>query len=56
MTQQFDDTTLRNISDIVADILTHSKITEMLSSSNIQQAGGNNKTDRIFMLLKKNKD
>lgn len=52
MTQQFDDTTLRNISDIVADILTHPKITDMLSSSNIPQAGGNNKTDRIFYALK----
>lgn len=52
MTKSFDDTALRNISDIISDILTHSKITNFLNSSNIAQAGGNNKTDRIFNALK----
>lgn len=52
MTKSFDDIALRNISDIVSDILTHSKITDFLSNSNIPQAGGNNKTDRIFNALK----
>lgn len=52
MTKSFDDIALRNISDIISDILTHSKITDFLSNSNISQAGGSNKTDRIFNALK----
>lgn len=52
MTQLFDDIALRNLSDIISDILTHSKITDYLNGSNIPQAGGNNKTDRIFNALK----
>ena len=52
MTQLFDDTALRNISDILSVILTHSKITHFLSSSSIPQAGGSNKPDRIFNALK----
>jgi len=52
MTQSFDDTALRNISDIIADILTHGKITDQLASAGISQAGGSNKPDRVFCALK----
>lgn len=52
MTQSFDDITLHNISDIIADILTHGKITDQLASAGISQAGGSNKPDRVFFALK----
>lgn len=53
MTQSFDDITLRNLSDIISgSMLTHGQITEQLASSNIAQAGGSNKTERIFHALK----
>lgn len=52
MTQSFDDIALRNISDIIADILTHGKITDQLASAGISQAGGSNKKDRVFYALK----
>lgn len=52
MTKSFDDIALRNISNIISDILTHSKIANFLSNCNIPEAGGNNKTDRIFNALK----
>lgn len=52
MTQSFDDIALHNISDIIADILTHSKITDQLASAGISQAGGTNKPDRVFYALK----
>ena len=48
----FDDITLRNLADILAGILTHTKISETLASLNIEEAGGTNKTDRIFNALK----
>lgn len=53
MTKSFDDITLRNISDIVSNMLTHTKISEHLASSGISQSqNGSNKTDRIFYALK----
>lgn len=53
MTDIFDDITLRNLSDILAGMLTHTKITEHLSSAGISETGqGTNKTDRIFYALK----
>jgi uncharacterized protein (TIGR02391 family) len=56
MTAKFDDISLRNISDIVSEMLTHNKITEQLESANISQSGGTNKTDRIFCALKKRQE
>lgn len=52
MIPSFDDITLRNLADILAGILTHTKISEALASLNIEEAGGTNKTDRIFNALK----
>ncbi|MDN3706669.1 TIGR02391 family protein [Myroides ceti] len=53
MTNSFDDITLRNISDIISNILTHAKITEHLESAGISPSqNGTNKTDRIFYALK----
>ena len=45
MIKTFDDITLRNLSDAIAGILTHSKITEYFANSNIQERGGSNKTE-----------
>jgi uncharacterized protein (TIGR02391 family) len=59
MTAKFDDLTLRNFSDIISVIITHTKITEYLSSSGIVESlHGSNKTDRLFYALKErqNKD
>jgi hypothetical protein len=53
MTKSFDDITLRNISDIISNMLTHTKITEHLSGAGISQSqNGTNKTDRLFYALK----
>ncbi|MDZ4744722.1 MAG: TIGR02391 family protein [bacterium] len=53
MTKSFDDITLRNLSDIISGMLTHTKISEHLSSAGISQTEqGTNKTDRIFYALK----
>lgn len=53
MTKSFDDITLRNISDIISNMLTHTKITEHLSGAGISQSQtGTNKTDRLFYALK----
>lgn len=37
MVQIFDDITLRNLSDIISDILTHRQNTEQLLSAKIQK-------------------
>lgn len=53
MIQSFDDITLRNLSDIISDMLTNKQISEHLSSSGIAQSqNGTNKTDRVFYALK----
>ncbi len=53
MTKSFDDITLRNLSDIISDILTHKQITEQLAGANISGSEiGTNKTDRVFYALK----
>ena len=53
MIQSFDDTTLRNLSVIISEMLTHGQITEQLVSSNIAEADSTkNKKDRIFYALK----
>ncbi|MET4084277.1 uncharacterized protein (TIGR02391 family) [Pedobacter sp. UYP30] len=57
MTKSFDDITLRNLSDIISNMLTHTKISEHLSSAGIIEAEqGANKTDRIFYALKKRQE
>lgn len=48
MIKTFDDIALRNLSDAIAGMLTHSKITEYFANSNIQERGGSNKTDRVY--------
>lgn len=53
MTDSFDDITLRNLSDIISGILTHTQITEQFSSAGLSDSKqGSNKTDRIFYTLK----
>lgn len=53
MTASFDDITLRNLSDLVSEILTHRKITEHFASLGFTESNeGTNKTDRIFYTLK----
>lgn len=53
MTASFDDITLRNLSDLVSDMLTHRKITEHFSSLGFTESNeGTNKTDRIYYTLK----
>ena len=53
MTPSFDDITLRNLSNIISDILTHKQISEQFSSAGITENGeGSNKTDRIYYALK----
>lgn len=57
MTKSFDDITLRNLSDIIAGMLTHNKISEQLVSAGISEAEqGINKTDRIFYALKRRQE
>lgn len=48
MTRPFDDITLRNLSDAIGGMLTHTEITEYFANSNIQEYGGSNKTDRLY--------
>lgn len=50
---KFDDLTLRNFADIISVIISHTKITEYLSSSGIVESSkGFNKTDRLYYALK----
>ncbi len=48
MVAKFDDLALQNFAGVLACILTHSKITDMLVLCNIPQAEGTNKPDRIY--------
>lgn len=53
MVASFDNTTLRNIADIFADILSHKQITEQFNNSHIiDTAEGTSKPNRIFHSLK----
>jgi hypothetical protein len=57
MTKSFDDITIRNLSDIISGMLTHTKISEQLLSAGILETGqGTNKIDRIFYALKARQD
>ena len=53
---RFDDLALKNFAAVLADILTHGKITDMLELCNIPKAEGTNKPDRIFYALKRIQD
>lgn len=48
MVSKFDDLALQNFAGVLAGILTHGKITDMLALCNIPQAEGTNKPDRIY--------
>lgn len=50
---KFDELALKNFACVLADVLTHGKITEMLNLCNIPQAEGSNKQDRIFYAFKR---
>lgn len=52
MVAKFDDLALQNFASVLACILTHSKITDMLALCNIPQAEGTNKPDRIYFAFK----
>ncbi len=56
MIPKFDELALRNFADVLAGVLTHSKITDMLTLCNIPQAEGTNKPDRIFYAFKSVQD
>ncbi|MEI7591209.1 MAG: TIGR02391 family protein [Deltaproteobacteria bacterium] len=57
MTNSFDDITLRNLSDIISGMLTHTKISEHLSGAGIKESQlGTNKTDRLFYALKERQE
>lgn len=56
MVKIFDNQDLRNISDVLSGIITHSNITEYLKDCNISESGGSNKTDRIYYALKERQD
>lgn len=43
MIRIFDKQDLRNISDVLSEIITHSKITEYLKDCNISESEGSNK-------------
>lgn len=53
---KFDDLALKNFACVLASILTHGKITEMLALCNIPQAEGTNKQDRIYYAFKRIQD
>lgn len=53
---KFDEQALRNFASVLANILMHGKITEMLALCNIPQAEGSNKSDRIYYALKRIQD
>ena len=52
MIATFDDLALLNFASVLAGILTHSKITDILALCNIPQAEGTNKSDRIYYAFK----
>jgi uncharacterized protein (TIGR02391 family) len=53
MTNNFDEITLRNLSNIVSGILTHRQISEHLQNTSITDTGeGSNKSDRLFYSFK----
>lgn len=56
MIKIFDKQDLRNISDVLSEIITHNKITEYLQDCNILESGGSNKSDRIYYALKERQD
>lgn len=57
MTNSFDDITLRNLSDIISEMLTHTKISEHLSGAGIRESQhGSNKTDRLFYAFKERQE
>jgi uncharacterized protein (TIGR02391 family) len=57
MTKSFDDITLRNLADLISEMLTHTKISEHLSGAGILESQrGTNKTDRLFYAIKERQE
>lgn len=56
MINVFDNQDLRNISDALSIMITHSKITDYLQECNIAESGGSSKSDRIYYALKERQD
>ena len=48
MIKSFDNNSLRNFSDVLAVILPHTKISIILAECSIPDAGGANKSDRLY--------
>ena len=48
MIKSFDNNSLRNFSDVLAVILSHTKISRILAECSIPEAGGFNKSDRLY--------
>ncbi len=53
---KFDEQALKNFAGVLANVLTHSKITEMLMMCNIPPAEGSNKQDRLYYAFKSIQD
>ena len=48
MIKSFDNNSLRNFSDVLAVILSHTKISRILAECSIPKADGANKSDRLY--------
>lgn len=48
MIKSFDNNSLRNFSDVLAVILTHTRISRILAECSIPEAGGFNKSDKLY--------
>jgi|GEM_PF-712094 len=48
MIKSFDNNSLRNFSDVLAVILTHTRISRILAECSMPEAGGANKSDRLY--------
>lgn len=48
MIKSFDNNSLRNFSDVLAVILTHTRISRILAECSMPEAGGTNKSDRLY--------
>lgn len=53
---KFDEQALKNLAGILANVLSHSKITDMLLMCQIPEAEGSNKQDRLYYAFKSIQD
>lgn len=53
---KFDEQALKNFAGVLANVLTHGKITDMLLMCHIPEANGSNKQDRLYYAFKNIQD